>query len=405
MAAFRYKARGHRGDAIEGVIEAPSSEMAASRLIEGGLTPVDIRPQEARSTAGIDLADLFPPRVETPDLIQFSRQMHSLTRAGVPLLSAINGMAANTRNRTLSRTLAGVAEQLQAGHDLSSSLARFPEVFSVFYVSLVRVGETSGRLDEIFRQLAGYLERDYRTRKKVRTAMRYPLFVLGAIAIAIAIINIFVIPAFAEVFQRLGGQLPLPTRILVAMSDATVNHWEILLAVVLALGAGTRLYIRSEEGRYRWHKLKLRLPAVGEVIYRATLARFARLFGLVLRAGVPIVTAISVVARALDNDFIEERVLSMRDGIERGDSLSHTAVSAGIFDHLVMQMLEVGEQSGTTDELLTEVANHYDDEVEYAIERLSATIEPALTIALAVLVALLAAGVFLPMWDLYKVAL
>ncbi len=405
MPSFQYKARGHRGDAIEGIIEAPSTDVAASRLIEGGLTPVDIRAAENKTGLSRDLKDLFPPKIELVDLIQFSRQMYSLMKAGVPILSALNGLSTNARNRTLGHTLAGVIENLEAGSDLSSSLARYPDVFSVFYVSLVRVGETSGQLDEVFRQLAGYLDRELKTRKKVKSALRYPSFVITAIIAAITIINIFVIPAFANLFASLGGQLPLPTRILVAMSDATVNHWELLLAGGALLFAGVRFYVNSETGRYKWHKLQLRLPLVGPVLYKATLARFSRLFALVLNAGVPIVTAMSVVGRALNNEFIEERVLGMRDGIERGESVSRTAHNAAIFDHLVLQMLEVGETSGTTGDLLKDISDYYDDEVDYAIEKLSASIEPTLTIALACLVALLAAGVFLPMWDLYKVAL
>jgi len=405
MPAFQYKARGHRGDAIEGVIDAPSTDVAATRLIEGGLTPVDIRLVEEKVGLSTDLGDLFPPKIELVDLIQFSRQMYNLMKAGVPILSALHGLSVNSRNRTLGKTLTGVIENLEAGRDLSSSLSQYPDVFSVFYVSLVRVGETSGRLDEVFQQLAGYLDREFKTRKKVKSALRYPTFVISAIVAAITVINIFVIPQFAQIFESLGGQLPLPTRILVGMSDATVNHWELLLIGGALLVTGVRFYVNSEIGRYKWHKLQLRLPLVGKVLYKATLARFTRLFALVLNAGVPIVTSLSVVGRALNNEFIEERVLSMRDGIERGESVSHTATGVGIFDPLVLQMLEVGEQSGTTDELLKDISDYYDDEVDYAIEKLSASIEPTLTIALACLVALLAAGIFLPMWDLYKVAL
>jgi MSHA biogenesis protein MshG len=405
MPSFQYKARGQRGDAIEGVIDAASSDIAATRLIEGGLTPIDIQVVDDRVGMSSDLADLFPPKIELVDLIQFSRQMYNLMKAGVPILSALSGLANNSRNRTLAKTLAGVIEHLESGRDLSSSLAQYPDVFSMFYINLVRIGETSGRLDEVFKQLSGYLDRELKTRKKVKSALRYPTFVVVAIMVAIAVINIFVIPSFAAIFESLGGKLPLPTRILVAMSDATVNHWELLLIGGALIIVGFRFYVKNESGRYRWHKLQLRLPLVGNVLYKATLARFSRLFALVLSAGVPIVTSLSVVGRALNNDFIEERVLSMRDGIERGESVSRTASGTGIFDHLVLQMLQVGEESGATDELLKDIADYYDDEVDYAIEKLSASIEPTLTIALAALVALLAAGIFLPMWDLYKVAL
>lgn len=405
MPTFQYKARGQRGDAIEGVIEAASTDLAATRLIEGGLTPVDIQPLKQKTGMSTDIADLFPAKVQLVDLIQFSRQMHSLMKAGVPILSALSGLAAHTVNRTLAKTLAGVMESLQAGRDLSSSMAQFPDVFSVFYISLVRVGETSGRLEEVFHQLATYLQREKKTRDQIKSAMRYPVFVLVAILVAISVINVLVVPAFAAMFAQFGAELPLPTRILIAMSDFTINRWELLVGGCVALVAGGRMYVRSEDGRYAWHKLLLRFPLIGKILYRAALARFSRLFALVQASGIPIVTGLSVVARALDNDFIQERVLSMRDGIERGESLSNTAAGTGIFDHLVLQMLQVGEQSGATDDLLREVADYYDSEVDYAVDKLSASIEPTLTIILAVLVFLLAAGIFLPMWDLASVAL
>ncbi|MFQ5642082.1 MAG: type II secretion system F family protein [Thiogranum sp.] len=405
MPAFQYKARGHRGDAIEGVIEAASTDLAATRLIEGGLTPVDIRAVEKKVGMSTDLADIFPAGVTLTDMVQFSRQMHSLLKAGVPILNALTGLAANIRNRTLAKTLAGVIESLKAGRDLSSSLSQYPDVFSVFYVSLVRVGETSGRLEEVFQQLAAYLDREKTTRDQIRSAMRYPGVVMGAILIAVVVINVFVVPAFSAMFSRYGADLPLPTRILVAMSDLTVNHWQELLAGGMVLVVGIRMYLRSDSGRYKWHKLRLRLPVVGKVLYQATLARFSRLFALVQRSGIPIVTGLTVVARALDNDFIEERVLAMRDGIERGNSLSNTAAGSGVFDHLVLQMLQVGEDSGTSDELLQEIADYYDGEVAYSIAKLSSAIEPVLTVVLAAIVFLLATGIFLPMWDLARVAL
>lgn len=405
MPAFQYKARGQRGDAIEGVIEAASSDIAATRLMEGGLTPIDIDLVEEKVGMSTDLADLFPPKIQLVDLVQFSRQMHSLLKAGVPILSALSGLATHTAHRTLAKTLQGVMDSLEAGRDLSSSMAQFPEVFSVFYVSLVRVGETSGRLEEVFAQLATYLQREKKTRDQIKSAMRYPMFVMVAIVVAIGVINVMVVPAFAALFAQFGADLPLPTRILIAMSDFTINRWELLLGFAVASVVGFRLYVKNDSGRYKWHKLLLRFPLLGRVLYQAALARFSRLFALVQASGIPIVTGLSVVAHALDNDFVEERILSMRDGIERGESLSRTAASTGIFDHLVLQMLQVGEESGATDDLLREVADYYDSEVDYAIDKLSASIEPTLTIVLAGLVFILASGIFLPMWDLARVAL
>ncbi|MCW9058752.1 MAG: type II secretion system F family protein [Gammaproteobacteria bacterium] len=403
MALFQYKARGSRGDAVEGTIEAASSDAAAARLMEGGLTPVDIvMATETKRAGGLnrDLSEIFPPKVGLADLIQFSRQMHSLLRAGVPILTALTGLAGNTRNPTLAKAIADINTSLGAGRDLASSLSQHPEIFSLFYVSLVRVGETTGQLDEIFEQLGFYLEREKHTKEQVKSALRYPTFVLTAIAIAIVIINIFVIPAFATTFARFGADLPLATRGLMGLSSFMVNHWPGLLIGLLAAFFGLRHWLRTPQGRYRWHKLQLHLPLIGPVLYQATMARFSHLFSMAQRSGVPLITALSVVAKALDNDYAEERILTMRDGIERGDSITRTATASGVFDPLVLQMLAVGEESGNLDQLLQEIADYYNREVDYAITRLSAAIEPILTIVIGLLVLVLAIGVFLPMWNL-----
>ncbi|HEY9150023.1 MAG TPA: type II secretion system F family protein [Gammaproteobacteria bacterium] len=403
MALFQYKARGSRGDAVEGTIEAASSDAAAARLMEGGLTPVDIvMATETKRAGGLnrDLSEIFPPKVGLADLIQFSRQMHSLLRAGVPILTALTGLAGNTRNPTLAKAIADINTSLGAGRDLASSLSQHPEIFSLFYVSLVRVGETTGQLEEIFEQLGFYLEREKHTREQVKSALRYPTFVLTAIAIAIVIINIFVIPAFATTFARFGADLPLATRGLMGLSSFMVNHWPGLLIGLLAAFFGLRHWLRTPQGRYRWHKLQLHLPLIGPVLYQATMARFSHLFSMAQRSGVPLITALSVVAKALDNDYAEERILTMRDGIERGDSITRTATASGVFDPLVLQMLAVGEESGNLDQLLQEIADYYNREVDYAITRLSAAIEPILTIVIGLLVLVLAIGVFLPMWNL-----
>ncbi len=405
MPVFRYKARGVHGDAIEGNIDANSPDIVATRLIEGGLTPIDIQPFVEQVSLASNLNALFRPKVETSDLIQFSRQMHSMLRAGIPIFRAVTGLSGTTSNVSLAQTLQEVTTSLESGRTLSDALSQHPKVFSVFYVSLVRVGETTGKLTEIFRQLAFYLDRDKATRVKIKSALRYPTFVISAIAIALAVISIWVIPAFSNLFQSFGAELPLPTRILMGISDFMVAHWPALLVLLAVLIYGVRLYVNTEAGRYRWDKLKLHLPLVGSVIYQATLARFSHLFAMSINSGVPLITALTVVANALNNTYLEERLLGMRGGIEQGKALSLTAANCGIFDPLVLQMLAVGEESGTIGELLAEVADYYEREVDYATDRLSSAIEPILTVVIGGLVLIMAMGIFLPMWNLASVAL
>lgn len=405
MPLFQYKARGHRGDSIEGTIEAVSSDAVASQLLEGGLTPIEIEAAKTGAATEINFSKLFVEKVTDTDVIQFSRQMYSLTKAGVPMLSALHGLSQSTKNATLAEAVRNVTTSLEAGRDLATSFSEHPEIFSLFYVSMIRIGETTGQLDAIFLQLAKYMERDKRTRSQIKSALRYPSFVMIAIAIAMAIINLFVIPTFAGVFAKFGSELPFATRVLLETSNFTVAHWPELLAVTIATFFGVSHYIKTEEGRYRWDKYKLKLPLAGEIIYRATLARFSRLFAMSTGAGVPLITALTVVAKALDNTYVEERILGMQTGIERGESITRTAATTGLFDALVMQMMAVGEETGSIDTLLAEVAEFYEAEVENDIDKLSARIEPILTVFIAGIVLVLALGVFLPMWNLADVAI
>ncbi len=405
MPVFRYKARGDHGDAIEGTIDAGSTDAAAARLMDSGMTPVDIRLYVEKSNLQSSFNELFKKKVEANDLIQFSRQMHSMLRAGVPIFRAISALETTTANLTLQQTLQRVGDSLESGRALSESLGQHPDIFSMFYISMVRVGEASGHLEAIFQQLAFYLDREKQTRKKIKSALRYPMFVLTAIAVAIGIISLFVIPAFADMFESFGAELPLPTLILMGISDFMVANWPLLLIGIVVLLVGLRTYINTEDGRYRWDRFKLNIPLTGPVVYKALLARFSHLFAMSLQSSVPLITALTVVARALNNSYLESRILGMRNGIEQGKALSMVAASSGIFDPLVMQMLAVGEESGTITELLEEIAGYYDREVEFATERLSASIEPILTIIIGGLVLVMAMGVFLPMWDLASAAL
>lgn len=402
---FKYKARGPHGDAIDGTIEANSTDTAAVRLTESGLTPVDIQPYVKQVSVVSNLNLLLLPKIESTDLIQFSRQMHSMLRAGIPIFRAVEGLAETTGNVKLKNTLHEVMKTLEAGRTLSEALGQHPHVFSGFYISLVRVGETAGKLQEIFKQLAFYLERDHATRAKIKSAMRYPSFVLAALAIALSVMSIFVIPAFNTLFASFGASLPLPTRILMVVSEFMVAYWPALLIALTSVAYGIRSYINTEAGRYRWEKLILKLPLVGSVIYKASLARFSHLFAMAINSGVPLVTALTVVGKALNNSYLEERLLGMRTGVQQGKSLSLTATHSNIFDPLVLQMLTVGEETGTTSELLAEVADYYDREVDYATDSLSAAIEPILTIVIGGFLLIMAMGIFLPMWDLATVAL
>jgi MSHA biogenesis protein MshG len=288
---------------------------------------------------------------------------------------------------------------------LSVSLRQHPKVFTNFMVSLVRVGELTGRLDEVFLHLYDFFTFEKKMREDIRAALRYPLIVLFAIAAALFIVNIFVIPAFAKIFASFRIELPLMTRVLIATSELFVAYWPLMIAGLIAAAVGLRLYVGSPAGRYRWDGLKLKLPVVGELIHKGTLARFSRSFALSGKSGVPIVQALAVVASVVDNAYLEARILQMRDGIERGESILRTAVAAGVFNPVVLQMVAVGDETGELDSLMREVADLYERDVEYEVKTLAQQIEPILIVGLGALVLVLALGVFLPIWDLGKAAI
>ena len=404
MARFAYRGRLATGAASDGEIEAASEAAAAEQLTRSGIVPIDIvavREQGSQAAASA----LFGSRAPgLDDLLLFSRQMYALERAGVPILRALSGMARGTRNVRMREAIARITEALEAGRNLSSALAEHPKIFPTLFISIVRVGESTGRLEEAFRTMSEYLELEIDTRRRVKTAVRYPVFVLTAIAIAIAVMNIVVIPAFAGVFSRFDLELPWATRLLIGISDLFVAWWPYMLLAVVGGVFALRAYLRTEPGRRRWDRWKLRLPLVGDIIMRATLARFARAFSMSFRSGVPLLQTLSTVARAVDNLYVGERIEQMRAGIERGDSLTRTANATGLFTPLTLQMLAVGEETGAVDDMMEEVAAYYEREVDYDLKQLSDTIEPVLIVAIGVMVLIVALGVFLPMWDLTQIA-
>jgi MSHA biogenesis protein MshG len=284
-------------------------------------------------------------------------------------------------------------------------MRRHPEIFSFFYLNMVRVGEMTGRLEEVFLRLFDHMEFERDMKQRVKSAVRYPMFVVIAMVVAIAVINIFVIPAFAKVYAGFKVELPLMTRILINTSNFTLHYWPLMLALIFGAIVGFKMYVATTAGRYRWDRDKLRIPLVGSIIHKATLARFARSFALSSKSGVPIVQGLSVVAQTVENAYIASRIEQMRDGVERGESILRTAVTTGVFTTVVLQMIAVGEESGELDDLMDEIAEMYEREVDYELKTLSANIEPILIVGLGILVLILALGVFLPIWDLGKVAL
>ncbi|HEY0856392.1 MAG TPA: type II secretion system F family protein [Albitalea sp.] len=406
MPSFAYSARDTRGQLLQGIAEGASAAAVADQLLGSGMTPLKISASAA--TVERAAAPKFSwgkgAKVQHDDLLLFSRQLHTLLKAGIPITRALSGLQ-ESATEAMGNVIRQVRESLESGIELSTSMARQVGVFNHFYVAMIRVGELTGRLDEVFLRLFHHLEFEKLMRDQVKSALRYPSFVIAVMAVAIAVINIFVIPAFQKVFDGFGAELPFVTRLLVGFSKFMVAGWPYLLAGAVGAALAFRWWTNTEEGRYVWDRTKLRLPIAGKIARKATLARFARSFALALRSGVPVVQAMNVVATTVENAYVGRAIDKMREGVERGDSVLRTAAASGIFTPVVLQMIGVGEESGQLDEMLSEVADFYQQDVEYELKSLSAQIEPILIIFLGVLVLVLALGVFLPVWDLGKAAI
>ena len=264
----------------------------------------------------------------------------------------------------------------------------------------MHVGENTGQLDQAFFKLSTYLERELDTRKRIKAALRYPSMVLIAIAAAIVILNIFVIPTFADMFSRLGADLPLATRFIIASSNLFINYWPYMLFGVMLIYVMINKSLKTKKGRYQWDRRKIKIPIIGSIIERSILARFSHSFAIVLKAGVPMTTGLTLVAEAVDNSYMQEKISAMRQSIESGESLLRSAVASTLFTPLVLQMVAVGEETGRVDELLAEVGDYYEREVDYDLATLTARIEPLLLVVVAVMVLVLALGIFTPMWDM-----
>ena len=405
MPFFAYKGRNGRGEAVQGILEGADSSAVAGQLFGLGVVPLEIKPSAAPSEGTGFSLSFRRKKIDPMEVLLFSRQLYTLLKAGVPIMGALKGLEESTENPRFAEVVRDLRESLDTGRELSASLARHPEVFGQFYTAMVSVGEGTGRLEEVFLRLFHHLEFEKFMRDQVKSAIRYPTFVVVTMGIAIVIINIWVIPAFAKIYAGFKAELPVMTKLLIGFSNFMVEYWPFLLAGLVGAIFGFRAWVGTAVGRMLWDRMKLRIPVAGPIILKATLARFARSFSLAFRSGVPVTSGLSLVANTVENVYVSERIIRMREGVERGESVLRTARDAGVFTPVVLQMIAVGEETGALDDLTGEIAELYQREVEYDLKNLSSQIEPILIIMLGILVLILALGVFLPIWDLGTAAM
>jgi len=402
---YSYQAKNMQGITIKGVVEAESENQAADILANNHLIPFKIQLTKASTLQEFMTFYFHFGMPGTEDLMMFCRQMYSLTKAGVPLVRAVRVVMKSSKNKLLKESLDSIVTEVESGQTISAAMKKHPLVFPNLIISLVSVGENTGSLDEVFRQLAIHFEREADTRRKIKSATRYPIMVLVVIAVAVGVINIVVIPAFSSFFQQFKATLPLPTRILIATSNFTVEYWYLVILGLLGTFVAMVYAVNTPQGERVYDTYVLSFPILGSIIKRSLLARFARMFSLCVRTGIPLLNAIQLIADATDNVYVCDRIMTIRIDIEKGESLTTSANKTGLFTELVLQMMLIGEETGELDKLFDEVGRFYEEQVDYDIQRLGSAIEPILIACIGGIVLVLALGVFLPMWNISQTAM
>jgi type IV pilus assembly protein PilC len=398
--SYAYRVRTDEGRVVEGKMEADGEGAVAARLRSQGLVPLQIS-KEAKVSLKMEIK-LKDKKVKLKDLAIFSRQFATMINSGLSLLRALMILADQSENPTLAKTVGAVRDDVEKGSSLSAAMSKHPKVFSHLYVSMVRAGETGGQLDAVLVRVAETLEADYKLRQTVKSAMTYPVIVTGISIMLLIVMLIFVVPTFANMFEDLGGELPLPTKILVAVS----NQAKILvpLGIVAATGAFIayrKLRMNNADFRLRTDQLKLRLPVFGSLFQKIALSRFARTLSLLLRAGVPVLQALDIVASTTGNDVISRAALDVKESVRSGESMSEPLGHHAVFPPMVVQMIAVGEDTGALDAMLDKIGDFYDQEVESTTESLTALIEPLMIAGLGGMVGGMVIALYLPMFKIY----
>ncbi|MBU0455688.1 MAG: type II secretion system F family protein [Gammaproteobacteria bacterium] len=405
MTIYQYSGRDNQGKIIQGTVDSSSTEGVVKFLAAKEVTPIQIESLDAQKRPFGELnIELTTGKVKPKELMNFCEQMATLLEAGVPVIGGLQQLAKSTKTKTMKNALSEIAEGIIAGKTFTDMLREYPKIFSPIFISIIHVGEDTGNLDVAFSQLTKFIENAILNRKRLVSAVRYPLIVISAILVAMVVMNFFVIPKFALIFSSFGKELPLPTRILIESSNFLTTYWVWLLIFIIGVIIGIRYALTKEKIRYAWDKYKLRFPLFGNLQLRIMLSQFTWVLSLVLRAGVPIIEGITTVAGAADNLFVQKKILEVKDSIEQGESFSQSITRAALFNEAALQIIAVGEETGRLDEVLGKVARYYEREVDYDIRRLNDYVEPVLLAIVGLMVVMLALGVYLPMWDMIQFA-
>jgi len=403
MALYAYKAIDPDGKTVQAVLEAPNKDELVSTLRQQGMVVLDIERTRKQRMHALTKQSKTGGRVKADDIVVFSRQLATMVSAGLPLIQSLDVLREQMENPTLRSIIRQVEADVEGGLSLSEALAKHPKVFSPLFINMVRAGEASGMLDEILNRIAGYLEKAAALRRKVRSALVYPILI-SIIAVTItSFLILVVIPKFKEIFEGLGSNLPAPTQMLITFSEAARRYFPFILLAMVGAIVGIKLYGKTDKGRYQLDLLKMKVPIFGILVKKVAIAKFARTLATLIRSGVSILTALEIVSKTAGNKVIENAVLRVRASIREGESIAEPLSQSGVFPPMVVRMIAVGEQTGALEDMLAKIADFYDDEVNAAVAGLTSMIEPLIIAFLGIVIGSIVIAMFLPIFKISSI--
>jgi type II secretory pathway component PulF len=400
---YIYQAINQMGKEVSGKLEAESIENANSILVSRQLIPIQIKEQASSEIAWLKVLS-GTNKVQPSDLVLFTKQFHSMLVAGIPILRILSIMESQTENRGIKEATGKIIKDINQGASLSEAFSKFPKIFDNLYCDMIKAGEISGSVPVVLERLIYIIEHEAKVRSDIKSALRYPIIVLVALGIAFIVLLTFVIPTFANVFRTAGLDLPMPTRIALALYAFLSQFWYFIVGAILAAVIGLRYYFKTSNGRFVRDSFLLEMPIIGPVFKKAALSRFASIFAILQTSGVPIMQSLAILSATLGNEAFTRAFDHVRERIKEGAGIAVPLKSIKYFTPMIIDMLAIGEESGKIDEMMRAVAAHYDSEVEYAIKGLSDAITPILIVGLAAIVGFFALAIFMPMWDLTQLA-
>jgi len=404
MPTFVYKAINQNGAEISGSIEAQSIEAVQSRLSEQGLIPSSVAEGDGRSGSLWSRIQADLTSVTMKELILFTKQFRTMLIAGLPILKVFEILEHQTQNLKLKKTIATISSEIREGSALNEAFRKHPSIFPPLYISMIEAGESSGALSDILERVVYLLEHEHKVQSDVKSALQYPMMVFITLVIAFFVLLTFVIPRFVSIFTKAGLDLPLPTLICLYLYRMISEYWYLLVGGLLVTVIVLRYWFKTEHGRYVRDRFILRIPLIGTLLVKAAMSRFASIFSILQASGVTVLSALDILVGTIGNAAIGREFSGLKDQIQEGKGISAPLRSSRYFPPMVVDMVAIGEESGQLEEMLRGVATHYDDEVEYAVKGLSESIGPILIVSLAAVVGFFAMAIFLPMWDLTKMA-